>query len=57
MKKGKDIKNRKHNKIVRDYESTKNKHLEKLATQMLDAHDKLDKLKEKKVKGNFLNLF
>ena len=42
MKKYKDLKNKKHNKIVNDYGKQKEKHLEKLAT---------------KIKGDFLKNF
>jgi hypothetical protein len=50
-------KNRKHDKIVKDYEKTKRKHLEKLADKMLEEQDKIDKLREKKSNGDFLELF
>lgn len=51
------MKNKKHDKLVKDYVNQKNKHLENLATKMLDQQDKLEKLKNKKTKGNFLKLF
>jgi len=35
MKKYKSLKNKKHNKIVKDYDKQKEKHLEKLATKIL----------------------
>jgi len=60
MKKSKKIpsfKNNKHNKIVSDYEKTKGNHLEKLATKMLKNDEKNQKLKDKKISTNFLNLF
>jgi hypothetical protein len=50
-------KNRKHDKIVKDYEKIKRKHLEKLADKMLEEQDKIDKLREKKSNGDFLELF
>ncbi len=56
-KKIKSLKNYKHNKIVNDYSSTKEKHLEKLATKMLKKDEELSKLKEKRIDTNFLNLF
>ena len=31
-----EMKNKKHNKVVKDYDKQKEKHLEKLATKMLD---------------------
>ena len=44
LKKGK---NKKHDNIVKDFDVQKQKHLEKLATKMLDGQEKLDKLKGK----------
>ena len=35
----------------------KQKHLEKLATKMLDEQDKLNQLKSKNINTDFLNLF
>jgi hypothetical protein len=54
LKKGK---NKKHDKIVNDFDNQKQKHLEKLATKMLDDQDKLNKLKGKEIKTDFLKLF
>ncbi len=51
------MKNKKHDRIVKDYANQKGKHLENLATKMLNEQDKIDKLKNKKSKGNFLKLF
>jgi hypothetical protein len=56
-KKNKDLKNRKHNKIVNDYEKVKSNHLENLATKMLKKDEKNTKLKEKNISTNFLKLF
>ncbi len=56
-KKISSLKNRKHNKIVNDYDKTKEKHLENLATKMLKKDEVNSKLKEKKINTNFLNLF
>ena len=50
-------KNKKHEEIVRDYDKIKSRHLEKLATKMLKNDEKHEKIKEKNVKGDFLNLF
>jgi hypothetical protein len=50
-------KNKKHEEIVRDYDKIKSRHLEKLATKMLKNDEKHEKLKEKDIKGDFLNLF
>lgn len=56
-KKLKNIKNKKHDKIVNDYDKLKSKHLEKLAKKMLDEDEKKQKLKEKKIDDKFLDLF
>ena len=57
MKKYKSLKNKKHNKIVKDYDKQKEKHLEKLATKILKNEKKAEKLKSKFIKGDFLNNF
>lgn len=49
--------NKKYHKIVNDYDKQKSKHLEKLATKSLDTDDKLRKLKDKKINGDFLKNF
>jgi hypothetical protein len=54
---GYKIKKKKHNKIVNDYDKQKEKHLERLATKMLDNDEKLNKLKGKNINTDFLNLF
>jgi hypothetical protein len=51
------MKKKKHDKIVKDYENQKSKHLEKLASKILEKDEKLQKLKEKNINTNFLNLF
>lgn len=51
------MKNRKHDKIVKNFKGTKFKHLEKQATKMLKKDEYYSKLKEKKVNTNFLKLF
>jgi hypothetical protein len=51
------MKSKKHNKIVRDYDKQKSKHLENLATQILKADEKIQKLKEKSINPDILNLF
>ena len=51
------MKNKKHKKIVNDYDKQKEKHLEKLATKMLDNDEKNSKLKGKNINTDFLNLF
>ena len=56
MRKGKSYM-KKHNRLVKDYDKQKSKHLEKLTTKMLDNDEKLNKLKSKQIKGNFLKNF
>jgi hypothetical protein len=51
------MKNKKHSKIVNDYDKQKSKHLDRLATKMLDNDEKFRKLQDKKIKGNFLKNF
>jgi hypothetical protein len=51
------MKAKKHNKIVKDYDKQKEKHLEKLATKMLEKDEKNSKLKGKNINTDFLNLF
>jgi len=48
---------KKHTKIVTDYDRIKSKHLDKLASKTLDKDEKLQQLKSKPVKGNFLKNF
>jgi hypothetical protein len=50
-------KSKKHKKIVDDYDKTKSRHIEKLATKMLKKDEVNNKLKEKTINPNFLNLF
>lgn len=56
-RKTRNIKKRKHDKIVRDYDKTKEKHLEKLADKMLEKDEQNKKLKEKQINTDFLELF
>jgi hypothetical protein len=51
------MKNKKHNKIVKDFDKQKSKHLEKLATKMLKDDERNEKLKTKEINPKFLNLF
>ena len=48
---------KKHTKIVNDYEKQKSRHLERLATKLLENDEKLSKLKGKNINTNFLDLF
>tara|TARA_R110000751_G_C13747494_1_gene478050 strand:- start:1250 stop:1423 length:174 start_codon:yes stop_codon:yes gene_type:complete len=57
MKKTRNIKNEKHNKIVKDYDKQKEKHLEKLASKMLKNDEKAEKLKKLKINTDFLKNF
>ena len=50
-------KHKKHEKVIRDYEKQKSKHLENLATKMLENEEKNNKLKEKIINPKILNLF
>ena len=58
MKKTRNIKkSKKHDKIVNDYDKIKSKHLDKLAGKMLKDDEKNQKLKEKNINTDFLDLF
>ena len=48
---------KKHKKIMNDYDKQKSNQLEKIATKMLKDDEKFQKLKEKTINTNFLNLF
>mgnify|MGYP001554256865 CR=1 FL=1 len=51
------MKHKKHDKIVNDFEKTKSKHLEQLATKQLKQQEKMDRLKEKQLKSDWLKFF
>jgi hypothetical protein len=51
------MKHKKHDSIVKDYQNTKSKHLDKLATKMLENDEKFRTLKSKEINTKFLNLF
>lgn len=51
------MKKKKHKRLVKDYDKQKEKHLEKLATKILDNDEKLQRLKGKEIDPGFLNLF
>ena len=51
------MKNKKHKDLVDDYDKQKAKHLEKLGTKSLATDEKFRKLRDKKVKGDFLKNF
>lgn len=48
---------KKHSKLIRNYNTQKSNHLEKLASKTLDNDEKFRKLKLKPIKGNFLKNF
>lgn len=56
-KKTRNIKRKKHDQIVNDYDKIKSKHLEKLANKMLKDEEKKSLLKSKVIKGDFLDKF
>jgi hypothetical protein len=51
------MKNKKHSKIVKNYDKQKSVHLEKLASRMLKNDEKMNKLKDKNINPDYLNLF
>jgi hypothetical protein len=51
------MKSKKHRKIEQDFDKQKSKHLEKLATKMLENEEKYSKLKGKEINPKFLDLF
>lgn len=57
MKRTRNIRKKRHDKLVNDYENQKSKHLEKLATKMLKNDEIANKLKDKPIKGDFLDKF
>ena len=57
MKKTRNIKRKKHDKIVNDYDKIKSKHLEKLASKILKDEEKRDNLRSKNINGDFWNKF
>jgi hypothetical protein len=50
-------KKKRHDAITKDFSKTKEKHLEKLATKMLEDQEKMNKLREKNIDDGFLDLF
>ena len=50
-------KNKRHDKLVKDYDKQKSEHLDKLATKMLKNDELMQKLKTKKISNKFLNVF
>ncbi len=50
-------KKKRHDAITNDFEKTKQRHLEKLATKMLKDQEKIDRLRDKNINTDFLDLF
>jgi hypothetical protein len=48
---------KKHQRIVKDFEKQKEKHLERIATKLLKDDERNQKLKNKPIDPGFLNLF
>ena len=57
MKKTRNIKKKKHDHIVYDYDKIKSRHLEKLANKILKDEEKRDNLRSKNVNGDFWKKF
>jgi len=57
MKKTRNIKRKKHDKIIKDYDKIKSKHLEKLANKILKDEERRDNLRSKNINGDFWNKF
>ena len=57
VKKTRNIKKKKHDQIINDYDKIKSKHLERLATKILKDEEKNTKLKNKNIKDDFLKNF
>jgi|TARA_R110000764_G_scaffold182702_2_gene268447 hypothetical protein len=57
MKKIKNIKRKKHDKIINDYDKIKSRHLENLANKMLKDEERRDNLRSKNINGDFWDKF
>ena len=51
------MKSKKHDKLVKDYDKQKQRHLEHLGTKLLKDDEKNQKLRSKNIDPGFLNLF
>jgi uncharacterized protein (DUF1330 family) len=51
------MKKKKHNDIIKDYDKIKSKHLDQLASKMLANDEKMNQLKGKEINPKFLDLF
>lgn len=56
-KKTRNIKRKKHDRIINDYDKIKSRHLEKLANKVLKDEERRDSLRSKNIKGDFLDKF
>jgi uncharacterized membrane-anchored protein YhcB (DUF1043 family) len=56
-KKTRNIKKKKHDQIINDYDKIKSKHLEKLANKILKDEEKRDNLRSKNINGKFWDKF
>lgn len=56
-RKTRNIKRKKHDKIVKDYEKQKQNHLQRLGKKMLDNDEKFRILRGKEIDDSFLDLF
>ena len=57
MKKIRNIKRKKHDKIVNDYDKIKSRHLEKLVNKILKDEERRDNLRSKQINPKFLDEF
>ena len=57
MKKIRNIKKKKHDQIVNDYEKIKSLHLSKLANKILKDDERRDNSRSKNVNGDFWDKF
>lgn len=51
------MKSKRHKELLSDYENIKNKHLEKLANNILNKDDRNQRLKKININPNILDLF
>jgi hypothetical protein len=51
------MKNKNHDKVIKKWKQKKEDQLEDLASNLLEKQKLFDALKEKKIKGKFLDLF
>jgi hypothetical protein len=51
------MKNKNHDRIIAKAKKAREKNLENKATEMLKKMEQMDKLREKQMKGKFLDLF